>query len=726
MVSNLSIIPEPKRILHRKGCFVLKDQVTVFYTAASGFAKNILEEELALCKVKNISFSKVPAKSHKNLSALKAIVIADSKFPDDLQAFRDTLSQITIEPEGYIIDVNSGRIILVADDDAGLFYACQTLFQIIGQEGKTVTIPAVRIEDAPEMKIRGAQIELSFLMPSFAMIESLLKTYARYKINTVLISYLDKFKFDKHPLISHPDALSKDQIRRLDALARSLHIKLVPILQCFGHAENILKHPQYAHLREGKDIHTQFCPENPGSLALFKEMAGEMLEVHSSRCFHIGADEAYYLGSCPKCKPIAAKEGKVGLFLKYVNKVCAFLVAQGKTPVLWDDILCKSPSKLKKLHPKAAITYWDYAPADPQNPFVYFRGEGYYCNKQYWKAKKWWGGDFVHLGNCRDFKDLPPERMKHYRPYFTSTNNLNYIHPFPFYKFYQDSGYPTIGCPAVRGGEYSYIIPDYTRRMSNILQMIRVAAENNGLGVINTSWSEMASPEELALYPMIATAEFAWSCGRLSPATFDQKFSRQFFGMPDTRLIAAMKTVGARNPPLCFCTGERADLCAKGDFAPTRGSYKTLLDKRIASAFSAPELPDLLAELARLRTATQDALNVLNELKRQVVVNKEVFHHLVLAARNQLHKIEQFFIFQSAEKKVHSVAPIAPRERKQILAQLAKLAQDARHLKRANEKLFSKTYTPSSVRSRSAMMFEGELEKMRDYRGLLQKGRIGP
>jgi hexosaminidase len=708
---SISVIPEPRRIQYREGIFSLPKKTVVQIFSSGKNDLSFLAGEIKK-EFKDQGISKIVFKRSENKTSRLGLLIGEEK--DSCDLFSPSL-ETPIGPEGYILDCDPRRIVLVAQDPAGLFYACQTLFQIIRKENKNVSIPAVRIEDAPEMRVRGVQIELSFLTPRLATIKAMLRQFARYKINTVLISYLDKFKFEKHPLAGHPDAFSKNQIRELDALARSLHIDLVPILQCFGHAENVLRHPEYAHLREGQEIHTQFCPEHPGSFRVFQEMAEEILSVHSSPYFHIGADETYYLGHCPKCKKMVEREGKVGLFLSYVNKACDFIVRKGKTPILWDDIFCKSPSDLKKLHKKAVISYWDYFPADPQNPFVFFRGEGYYCDKTFWKNKKWWGGEFVSRSNCRDFQDLEPKTMEHYRSYFTSTGDLNYLRPFPFYKFYQDKGFATVGCPAVRGGEYGYIIPDYARRMSNTLQMIRVVAEHGGLGAINTSWSEIASPEELTIYPLIATAEFSWAHGRLLPETFDQKFIRRFFGSTDPRLIAAMKTIGGKNPPLCFSTGERTDLCDKGGFLPASESLKDLLDIRINNEMSSADLPNTLAEFQGIQACVLEALAFLNQSKQKVKGNQHLYDHLILAARTLLHKIDQFFLFYSIEKKLSSKPTAKDSEAKHLLKRLTELVKNVRQIKNENEKLFFKTYTPSSVKARSAMMFEGEVEKMNEY-----------
>ncbi len=702
MMSTLCVIPEPKHVFFREGFFTLTANTGVRIAPQSPSLENTLKEGLSGFGIRKISTATL-----RRFGPFKVVIFEPSNRSCELESFCRTLDQTTIEPEGYILDSNTDRVILLAKDDAGLFYACQTLFQIIRTVGKKNGIPAVRIEDVPQMRVRGAQIEPFFLTPTIESIEAQLRTFARYKLNTVLFCYTNKFKFDRHPLASHPDAYTKDQLKKLDALAQSLHINLVPVLQCFGHAENVLKNPEYAHLREGPDIHTQFCPEHPGSFQVFKEMAEEMMAVHSSPYFHIGADETYFLGHCPKCRKIVEKEGEIGLFLKYVNRVCDFIVSKGKIPVLWDDMFCKSPGKIKKLHPKATICYWDYFPADANNPFVFFRNEGYFCDEAFWKNRKWWGGDFTKSGRCHDLSELDAERLKHYTPYFSETGNFNYLRPFPFHKFYQDAGYPTIGCAAVRGGEYSYICPNYTRRLSNILSMIQVVAKNAGQGVIATTWSEIASPEELTMYPLVATAEFSWSGNHIRPETFDRKFIREFFGCDDPRLIAALHAIGTREIPLSFNSEQRADLCAKGGVNPIDVTYAMLFDKRIADLLASPDLPNIAAELETIKTDVESTLDFLLASKRSIRRNKHIYDHLILAARTVIHKIDQFFLVRAVEK---SLEP-----RASLKKQCIKLLADMRRLKSDHERLFSKTYLQTSIRDRSAMMFEGEMEKINQY-----------
>jgi len=286
------------------------------------------------------------------------------------------------------------------------------------------------------------------------------------------------------------------------------------------------------------------------------------------------------------------------------------------------------------------------------------------------------------------------------------------LRPFPFHQFYQDAGYPTIGCATVRGGEYGYLCPDYTRRLSNIRTMIQTVSRNSGPGVITTTWSEIGSPEELTLYPLVAAAEFCWSGDQIQPDTFDRKFAREFFGSEDPRLIHAIRSIGTREIPLMYNVGQRADLCDKGGVNPVDVTYAMLFDRRIAETLASPDLPNVKVELAAIRTDVESALAFLRSNRRSIRRNRHVYDHLVLAARTIIHKIDLFFLVCAVERGAQSTSRLRDRCRT--------LLADMRRLQSDHERLSSKTYRRTGVRKRIAMMFEGEMAKMKDYLARLQ------
>ena len=56
---------------------------------------------------------------------------------------------------------------------------------------------------------------------------------------------------------------------------------------------------------------------------------------------HVGGDEIGEIGQCPRCKPIADKEGLLALNLLWLKRVCDFAREHDRIPIFWDDMLFK-------------------------------------------------------------------------------------------------------------------------------------------------------------------------------------------------------------------------------------------------------------------------------------------------------------------------------------------------------------------------------------------------
>ncbi len=623
-------------------------------------------------------------------------------------------SASAIPAEGYVLDVDDDGIVLQADDDAGLFYAAQTLVQLVQQHSQAKTLPGMRIEDAPEFRVRGAQIDLSILAPTREAIEERLRLFSRYKINTVLMAYWDKFPFEKHPKASHPDALTKDDIRALVKLAGVLHIDLIPCIQCLGHVENVLANDEYAHLREDEHILSQFCPEHPGAFALFQDMVQEVMELHDSNYFHVGADEAYFLGHCPACREIAEEHGTIGVYVRYLSKVCDYIRGKGKTPIVWDDMLCRSPKHLEELSRDMVLYYWDYLPADNPNPFIFFRNDGWYCNKTHWQDKPWWGDDFQRSPRCRDIQQLPAKLMEAYGPYLSDDENHRHFHPYPFYQYYRDAGFETVACCTARGGEYGYLFPNYRRRISNIRQMAQLVSRQRGAGLLCTSWSEIQSPDEMTIYPMLAAAEYSWSPNGVSLEEFRAKFQQQVFGCDEQELLPAMDTLAQESPPLSYVVEERRWINECGAKAEQE-TFRELLDRRLEKYLQQAQPGELLADLNKKLTGVRNACAKLEHLDAKIHHGRTLYQHMLLAGRVSRHKYQQAILLLKAREALSRPDTLTPCDVVELLFSLKSLKAEALGLREENQRLLSQTYRPSGVRLRTAQMFEGELDKIEEY-----------
>lgn len=135
------------------------------------------------------------------------------------------------------------------------------------------------------------------------------------------------------------------------------------MVQCLGHAYNVLRHPTYAHLRESVETTQQYCPSNPDVRAFFLELVDEVLEVFGgTRLFHMGGDETRRLGVCPTCRERVAADGVATLYGGHVGELCRALLSRGIAPIVWSDMMEHHPEAERFLPDGTVIMYWNYNP----------------------------------------------------------------------------------------------------------------------------------------------------------------------------------------------------------------------------------------------------------------------------------------------------------------------------------------------------------------------------
>jgi hexosaminidase len=102
-----------------------------------------------------------------------------------------------IVAEGYRLTIEPGAVHVVGGDDAGLFYGTCTLIQLLQTRGGT--LPALRIDDAPELAVRGVLLNVSRdKVPTRATLEGLIDLLAGWKINQVQLYTEHTFAYPGH------------------------------------------------------------------------------------------------------------------------------------------------------------------------------------------------------------------------------------------------------------------------------------------------------------------------------------------------------------------------------------------------------------------------------------------------------------------------------------------------------------------------------------------------
>src|SRR5262249_5033233 len=114
------------------------------------------------------------------------------ELPPGSIAFRRDRTLTRLGPEGYTLDVRPGRVVARAPELAGLFYAVQTMRQLLppaifreAPAGETAwSMPAVTIEDYPRFAWRGAHLDVGRHFVPKEFVRKYIDLIALHKLNT--------------------------------------------------------------------------------------------------------------------------------------------------------------------------------------------------------------------------------------------------------------------------------------------------------------------------------------------------------------------------------------------------------------------------------------------------------------------------------------------------------------------------------------------------------------
>ncbi|MEV7617807.1 glycoside hydrolase family 20 protein [Streptomyces sp. NPDC089799] len=197
-------------------------------------------------------------------------------------------------PESYALTVHDGQVKITGPDEAGVFYGTRTLKQAVKAAG---SIGEGTVRDRPAKPQRGLNLDIARKHFTAGWIEDRLRTMADLKLNQLGLHFSDDQAFriesTSHPEIVSTPHLTKAEVRRIVALARSLHIDVVPEIDSPGHLGAVLRaHPQL-QLRNvnGKAVQGAVDISNPASARLVDELLREYLPLFPGGAWHLGADE---------------------------------------------------------------------------------------------------------------------------------------------------------------------------------------------------------------------------------------------------------------------------------------------------------------------------------------------------------------------------------------------------------------------------------------------------
>ena len=248
-----------------------------------------------------------------------------------------------LSEQAYFLALKPQSISIRANATAGLFYGVETLIQLIRSQGGQFRLPAADITDWPNLQLRVIYWDDAHHLEHMDVLKAAIRQAAFYKINGFSIKLEGHFQYKSAAPIVEPYALSPAELQELTDFGLRYHVQVIPYLDGPAHDAFILKHPEYAALREYPESNYEFCSTNPDTYKLFYRMFDDLLEANKgSKYFLLSTDEPYYVGmarnaQCDEAE--RAKElGSVGKMLaEFVTKTAAYLHDRGRTVIFWGE-----------------------------------------------------------------------------------------------------------------------------------------------------------------------------------------------------------------------------------------------------------------------------------------------------------------------------------------------------------------------------------------------------
>ncbi|WP_418958702.1 beta-N-acetylhexosaminidase [Streptomyces tritici] len=254
-------------------------------------------------------------------------------------------------PESYTLTATGGRVRITGPDEAGVFYGTRTVKQAVRSAG---VVPEGVIRDRPAKPQRGLQIDTARKHFTAGWIEARLREMADLKLNQFELHFADDQGFriasDSHPEIVSAQHLTKAEVRRILALARSLHITVVPEVDSPGHLGAVLRAHPDLQLRNVQGTPRQGAIDisKPGAARILDDLLREYAALFPGRWFHLGADEYQALtvrdpaASYPQLASAAVARYGAGATVRdlaegWLNDRAAVVRAAGKTAKAWND-----------------------------------------------------------------------------------------------------------------------------------------------------------------------------------------------------------------------------------------------------------------------------------------------------------------------------------------------------------------------------------------------------
>ena len=256
-----------------------------------------------------------------------------------------------LDSEAYHLVVDQNKI-EIKGGEAGVFYAFQTLLQLIEENDGKLTVPVLSIEDKPEFGYRGLMIDVSRHFRTLDEMKQIVDLMAHFKLNRLHWHLTDdqgwRLEIKKYPKlteiaawrdetiigqygdykpfiydgIKHGGYYTQEEARELVQYAADRKITIIPEIELPGHTSAVLAaYPELGSFEvkdgvvqkgtiaakddKGNLYNNEIYPKVPGywgvlyniygpkesTFRFLEDVLTEVMDIFPSEYIHIGGDE---------------------------------------------------------------------------------------------------------------------------------------------------------------------------------------------------------------------------------------------------------------------------------------------------------------------------------------------------------------------------------------------------------------------------------------------------
>lgn len=370
---RLDLIPYPSNLIRSEGLFEINNSTKILFTedvrSIADYLVSILQPSTGFhFKLENLN----------NQSDENAIVLRLSE------------NDLGLGDEGYVFTSTKKNLIIEANKLNGLFYAIQTLRQLLPAEIESANIinsvkwniPNLEIKDKPQFSWRGLNLDCCRHFMSKEFVKRYIDLLAYHKMNILHWHLTEdqgwRIEIKKYPELTSKGAWRKyddgsvyggyytqEDIKEIVKYAESRFVTVVPEIEMPGHSTAAIScYPEISCTGGPFEVGTLwgiyydvYCAGNEKTFEFLQDVINEVVELFPGKYIHIGGDEVPKdrWHNCPKCQERMKNENlkdEHELQSYFVKRMEKFINSKGKQIIGWDEILEGG------LAPEATVQSW--------------------------------------------------------------------------------------------------------------------------------------------------------------------------------------------------------------------------------------------------------------------------------------------------------------------------------------------------------------------------------